>query len=82
MIEKLADVFVKWIINGGGNPMSKNSGGVSSHTHTQSQLDHYANQHNPNNSAYQANLDNHANQLNPNNTSTEGVAEGSASNCK
>ena len=42
-------------------------GGVSSHTHTQAQLDAYANQHNPNNSAYQADLDNHANQCNPNN---------------
>ena len=41
--------------------------GVSGHTHSQSQLDHYANQNNPNNSAYQANNDNHANQCNPNN---------------
>jgi len=40
---------------------------VSSHTHTQAQLDCYANQNNPNNSAYQAVLDNRANQLNPNN---------------
>ena len=40
---------------------------VSSHTHTQQQLNHYANQHNPNNSAYWANMNNHANQLNPNN---------------
>jgi len=32
--------------------------GVSSHTHTQEQLNDYANQHN---------LDNYANQLNPNN---------------
>jgi hypothetical protein len=30
-------------------------------------LDHYANQHNPNNEEYQADLDNHSNQLNPNN---------------
>ena len=42
-------------------------GGVSSHTHTQAQLDAYANQHNPNNTTYQADLDNHANQCNPNN---------------
>jgi hypothetical protein len=41
--------------------------GVSGKTHTQEQLDHYADQHNPNNDAYQANLDNHANQLNPDN---------------
>ena len=34
---------------------------------TQAQLDDYANQHNPNNDAYQANLDNHADQCNPNN---------------
>ena len=46
--------------------MSKGHG-VSSHTHTQQQLNHYANQHNPNNSAYWANMNNHANQLNPNN---------------
>ena len=31
--------------------MSKGRG-VSSYTHTQQQLDHYANQHNPNNDAY------------------------------
>lgn len=42
-------------------------GGVSSYTHTQSQLDNYANQHNPNNDACQDNLDNHADQLNSNN---------------
>ncbi len=35
--------------------------------YTQEQLDDWANQHNPNNDAYQANLDNHANQMNPNN---------------
>ena len=48
--------------------MSKGGGhghGVSGYTHTQ--LDDYANQHNPNNDAYQANLDNHADQCNPNN---------------
>ena len=41
--------------------MSKGGGhghGVSGYTHTQAQLDDYANQHNPNNDAYQANLDN------------------------
>jgi hypothetical protein len=42
-------------------------GHSSSNTHTQEQLDHYANQNNPNNEEYQANLDNHSNQLNPNN---------------
>lgn len=47
--------------------MSKGNGGVSGYTHTQSQLDDYANQCNPNNDAYQANWDNHANQCNPNN---------------
>jgi hypothetical protein len=41
--------------------------GVSGKIHTKEQLDDYANQHNPNNDAYQANLDNHSNQLNPNN---------------
>jgi hypothetical protein len=46
--------------------MSKGHG-VSSYTHTQQQMDHYANQHNPNNSANWAEQDNHANQCNPNN---------------
>ena len=42
-------------------------GGVSGYTHSQADLDHYANQHNPNNDAYWDDLDNHANQCNPNN---------------
>lgn len=46
--------------------MSKGRG-VSGYTHTQQQLDSYANQHNPNNHAYWDDLDNHANQCNPNN---------------
>lgn len=41
-------------------------GKVSSKTHTKAQLDHWANQNNPNNRAYRANNNNHANQLNPN----------------
>lgn len=48
--------------------MAKNGRGVSDKTHTQSQRDNYANQHNPNNSAYKSNLNNHANQCNPNNS--------------
>ena len=48
--------------------MGKGGHGVSGHTHTKEQRDHYANQHNPNNSAYQAVRDNHANQFNPNNS--------------
>ena len=47
--------------------MSKNGQVISGKTHTQKQLNHYANQHNPNNNAYKANLNNHANQCNPNN---------------
>ncbi|XMB85843.1 hypothetical protein RJG79_10600 [Mycoplasmatota bacterium WC44] len=46
--------------------MEKNKG-VSGNTHSQQQLDDYANQNNPNNDAHQANLDNHADQCNPNN---------------
>jgi hypothetical protein len=46
--------------------MSKGHG-VSGDTHSQSQLDDYANQNNPNNDAYQDDLDNHSDQLNPNN---------------
>ena len=41
--------------------------GVSSYTHTQKQLDDYANQHNPNNHAYWDRLANHSNQRNSNN---------------
>ena len=41
--------------------------GVSSYTHSQQELDNYANQHNPNNDAYWANNNNHSNQCNPNN---------------
>lgn len=56
--------------------MSKNHGGVSSHTYTQQQINHYANQHNPNNSAHQANNNNHANQCNPNNSNYQGHNSG------
>lgn len=56
--------------------MSKNHGGVSSHTYTQKQINHYANQHNPNNSAHQANNNNHANQCNPNNSNYQGHNSG------
>ena len=52
--------------------MSKCNGGVSSHTHSKSELDHYANQHNPNSDAYKAENDNHSNQLNPNNEEYKG----------
>lgn len=51
--------------------MSKRKG-VSSKTHTQQQLNDYANQNNPNNPAYWANLTNHANQCNPNNKRYQG----------
>ena len=46
--------------------MSKGKG-VSGNTHSRSQLNHYASQNNPNNSAYWANQNNHAEQCNPNN---------------
>lgn len=52
--------------------MGKGGRGVSGHTHTQTQLNNYANQHNPNNNAHQANLNNHANQCNPNNSNYAG----------
>ena len=55
--------------------MSKGHG-VSGHTHTQQQLNHYANQRNPNNSAHQANNNNHANQCNPNNSQYKGCSSG------
>jgi hypothetical protein len=53
--------------------MSKSRGhGVSGHTHTQAQINGYANQNNPNINAYKTNLDNHANQCNPNNNKYAG----------
>lgn len=39
---------------------------------TQADLDHYADQCNPNSDAHQADLDNHANQCNPNNPEYRG----------
>lgn len=42
--------------------------GVSGNTHSRDQLNNYANQMNPNNSANRANSNNHANQMNPNNS--------------
>ena len=48
--------------------MSKCSG----NTHTQTQLNNYANQNNPNNAAYRANANNHSNQCNPNHTASKG----------
>lgn len=47
--------------------MSKGHG-VSGKTHTAQQCNHYANQHNPNNSAYRASANNRSNQCNPNNS--------------
>jgi hypothetical protein len=49
--------------------MSKSK--CSGHTHTQSQLNHHANQSNPNNSAYRASQNNHSNQCNPNHTASK-----------
>jgi len=51
--------------------MSK-SKGVSGKTHSQQQVNNYANQRNSNNSANRANNNNHANQLNPNNQNYKG----------
>ncbi|MDR2560301.1 MAG: hypothetical protein LBC63_00815 [Holophagales bacterium] len=47
-------------------------GRMSSYTHSQEELDHYANQNNPNSDAYQHEMDNHADQLNPNNDEYSG----------
>ena len=52
--------------------MNNLMGKVSGNTHTQQQLNNYANQRNSNNSAYRANNNNHANQLNPNNQASKG----------
>ena len=47
--------------------MAQKGNGVSAKTHTKGQLNHYANQKNPNNSAHRAAHNNRANQMNPNN---------------
>lgn len=52
--------------------MNNKRGGVSGKTHTQQQLNNYANQNNPNNCAYRANNNSHSNQCNPNNKSYQG----------
>lgn len=51
--------------------MAKSKGGMS-----QSQLNHHANQLNPNNPAFAARIANHANQLNPNNPIFNGGSSG------
>lgn len=63
-------VLISEATKNGGKYMGKNH--VSGNTHSREQMNHYANQHNPNNSAYKANNDNHANQLNPNNAEYKG----------
>ena len=45
---------------------------ISGYTHSQDQLDDYANQNNPNSDAWQADNDNHSNQCNPNNDEYDG----------
>ena len=51
--------------------MSKGGHGVSSYTHTQSQLDNHANQCNPNNEAYADRLNSDANQCEHNNVTPD-----------
>ena len=43
--------------------------GCSGNTHTTAQMNHHANQNNPNNNAYKSAANNHANQCNPNHKS-------------
>lgn len=50
--------------------MSK--GKCSGNTHTQQQMNHHANQGNPNNAAHKAGADNRSNQMNPNNPAYKG----------
>jgi|GEM_PF-1628618 len=49
---------------------------ISGNTHTSSQMNHHANQGNPNNSAHQAAQNNHANQMNPNHGTYQGTRGG------
>ena len=62
--------------------MAKNGRGVSGYTHTQTQLNHYANQHNPNSSAYRAGMNNHSNQCNPNNSAYQSSRSGNSGSSK
>lgn len=48
--------------------------------HILTQLNGYANQHNPNYLAHQSNNNNHANQCNPNNSNYQGHQSGKNSN--
>ena len=45
---------------------------INGNTHSRDQLNHHANQSNPNNRAYQQSNDNRSNQLNPNNSEYKG----------
>lgn len=51
--------------------MPKSGKGCSGKTHTQSQMNHHANQCNPNNAAHKATMNNHANQCNPNHSKSK-----------
>ena len=53
--------------------------GVSGNNHQRGQLNNYANQMNPTNSAYKANSNNHANQMNPNNSAYQSSRGGNKS---
>ncbi|GAA6135187.1 hypothetical protein NBRC116188_19770 [Oceaniserpentilla sp. 4NH20-0058] len=55
--------------------MAKSKGGMN-----QKQLDHHANQLNPNNPAFTARMNNHSNQLNPNNLMFNGGTSGVTGN--
>ncbi|WP_177166216.1 hypothetical protein [Selenomonas ruminantium] len=49
---------------------------VSGNTHTQGQMNHHANQSNPNNAAHRAANNNHSNQCNPNNGAHHNAGRG------
>lgn len=68
-VEAVNQVYQK-ILNEGGTNMAK--GKVSGNTHTQAQMNHHANQGNPNNAAHKSAADNRSNQMNPNHTASKG----------
>lgn len=51
--------------------MPKSGKGCSGKTHTPSQMNHHANQCNPNNAAHKATMNNHSNQCNPNHSKSK-----------
>lgn len=64
-IEAVNQVYNKY------NKETKRMGKVSGNTHTNAQMNHHANQSNPNNGVHKSAMNNHSNQCNPNHTASK-----------